>query len=695
MEKGGAGVWRRRRRRSWQQLMIVWLAIVFQMVLLTECSLKRQKIPKKHIHAEQESYPRVQLHRQEDYDGQVVVDNGLLRITFSTPGGQVNGIQYNGIDNLLETVHLEDNYRGYWDIVWNKADKPGIIIDKLEGSNFTIIMEDDDKVELSFTRTWDNTTSNGSNFPMNFDKRFVVLRGCSGFYSYGIFERLDGWPDIDVYQGRIVFKLDQKLFQYMAVSDERQRIMPTAQDRKMGKVLDYPEAVLLTNPQNSDLNGEVDDKYQYSVENKDNRIHGWINPDLPTGFWMITPSNEFRNGGPVKQDLTSHTGPITLSMFFSTHYGGEKLGLKFRNGEPWKKVFGPVFMYLNSDSTNHLDLWADAKEQMFIETENWPYNFPHSQDFYPPQQRGLVTGRLLVRDSYVSERLMTANSASVGLAAPGDPGSWQVESKGYQFWTETDAEGYFLIKNVRPGNYSLYAWVPGFMGDYRYTSYITITPGSRTRLENLVFDPPRIGPTLWEIGIPDRTAAEFFIPDPYPTLKNQLYSEDTSEKFRQYGLWDKYTELYPDQDLVFAVGTRSYQIDWFFAHVNRYILGEEGNKTYVPTTWTIEFEVDNVDESGHYTLWVALASAHEAELQIRVNDPEVEVPHFTTGFIGRDNAIARHGIHGLYWLFCVDVPGSLLATGTNSIFLRQIRGSSPWRGVMYDYIRLEAPPSND
>lgn len=43
----------------------------------------------------------------------------------------------------------------------------------------------------------------------------------------------------------------------MAESDERQRIMPTAQDRKKGKVLDYPEAVLLTNPQNSFLRGEV------------------------------------------------------------------------------------------------------------------------------------------------------------------------------------------------------------------------------------------------------------------------------------------------------------------------------------------------------------------------------------------------------------------------------------------------------
>lgn len=91
-------------------------------------------------------------------------------------------------------------------------------------------------------------------------------------------------------------------------------------------------------------------------------------------------------------------------MFFSTHYAGESLGLKFRDGEPWKKVFGPVFTYLNSLSPDELDtltLWTDANEQMFIETENWPYNFPLSEDFVRSDQRGIVTGRLLVRDRYI------------------------------------------------------------------------------------------------------------------------------------------------------------------------------------------------------------------------------------------------------------------------------------------------------
>lgn len=59
---------------------------------------------------------------------------------------------------------------------------------------------------------------------------------------------------------------------------------------------------------------QVDDKYQYSIENKDNRVHGWISTEPPVGFWQITPSQEFKSGGPFKQCLTSHVGPTTLAV---------------------------------------------------------------------------------------------------------------------------------------------------------------------------------------------------------------------------------------------------------------------------------------------------------------------------------------------------------------------------------------------
>lgn len=53
---------------------------------------------------------------------QVVLDNGLVQVTFSNPGGDVVGIKYNGIDNLLEINNAETN-RGYWDVVWSNPGK--------------------------------------------------------------------------------------------------------------------------------------------------------------------------------------------------------------------------------------------------------------------------------------------------------------------------------------------------------------------------------------------------------------------------------------------------------------------------------------------------------------------------------------------------------------------------------------------
>ncbi|KAL6184532.1 hypothetical protein ACLB2K_045933 [Fragaria x ananassa] len=204
----------------------------------------------------------------------------------------------------------------------------------------------------------------------------------------------------------------------------------------------------------------------------------------------------------------------------------------------------------------------------------------------------------------------------------------------------------------------------------------------------LVYEPPRDGPTLWEIGIPDRSAAEFYVPDPNSKYINSLFVNHP-DRFRQYGLWDRYTELYPDADLVYTVGVSDYSKDWFFAQVTR----KKGDNKYQGTTWQIKFKLDDVDQNGTYKLRVAIASATLSELQVRVNNPKANPPLFTSGLIGKDNSIARHGIHGLYWLYKVDIPNSQLVQGDNTIFLTQPRSTGPFQGIMYDYIRLEGPPS--
>uniref|UniRef100_A0A0D3H320 Rhamnogalacturonan endolyase n=1 Tax=Oryza barthii TaxID=65489 RepID=A0A0D3H320_9ORYZ len=561
-------------------------------------------------------------------DRYVEIKNGIFEVTLSNPDGIVTGVRYNGVDNLMEIL--------------NKEDKRGI-----KGTEFRIIYQDENQAEVSFVRTWDPSLE-GKAVPLNIDKRFIVLRGCSGFYTYGIYEHQEGWPGFSMVETR--------------------RIMPMPEDRvsPRGQQLAYPEAVLLVDPINPDLKGEVDDKYQYSCENQYNNVHGWISFDPPIGFWQITPSEEFRTGGPVKQNLTSHVGPTMLAMFLSGHYAGDDLTPKFMTGEYWKKVHGPVFMYLNSswDGSNPTLLWKDAKVQMMIEKESWPYYFALSDDFQKTEQRGRISG----------------------LALPGDVGSWQRECKGYQFWCRAHDNGSFSIRNIVAGDYNLYAWVPGFIGDYKLDAKLTISSGDDIYLGDLVYEPPRDGPTMWEIGIPDRSASEFYVPDPNPNYVNRLYINHP-DRFRQYGLWERYAELYPDSDLVYTIGQSDYTTDWFFAQVNR----RTDQSTYQPTTWQIKFNLDSVSPNSTYKFRVALASSANAELQVRFNNQDRTAPHFTTGLIGKDNTIARHGIHGLYWLFNIDVSGAWLVQGMNTIYLKQPRNQSPFQGLMYDYLRMEGP----
>ncbi|KAL8487815.1 hypothetical protein ACS0TY_024217 [Phlomoides rotata] len=614
------------------------------------------------------------------------MDNGILRVTLSKPGGMVTAIKYNHIDNLLETANDESN-RGYWDLVWSPPGSTGTTgtFERIEGKKFKVVVETEEQIEVSFSRTWD-TSLLGKLSPLNIDKRFVLIGDCSGFYSYAIYEHLEGWPGFNLDETRIVFKLSKDKFQYMAIDDNKQRKMPLPDDRLPGRgvPLAYPEAVLLVNPLEPDFTGEVDDKYEYSMDNKDVKAQGWICMESGVGFWEMSASNEFKTGGPLKQDLTSHVGPVTLSMFVSAHYGGEDLVVKFGEGEAWKKVFGPVFIYINSTQSDPLSLWGDAKHQALEQVDMWPYSFPASEDFPTSAHRGKLSGTFLVEDWCVSDDLILGNGAYIGLAPPGEVGSWQTEGKGYQFWSIADEEGYFCINNIRAGEYNLYAWIPGFIGDFKHGEIIRINPESNIDMGEIVYEPPRNGPTLWEIGIPDRSAQEFYIPDPNPKYINKLYI-DHPQRFRQYGLWERYAELYPDGDLIYTVGESNYSTDWFFAQVTR----KKDKNLYEATTWQIKFKLGAVQPSGTYYLRVALASANQAELQVGVNN---EAALFTSGLIGKDNAIARHGIHGLYWLFNVEIAASWMVEGNNILYLTQPKATTPFQGIMYDYICLEAPP---
>ncbi|GKE37428.1 probable rhamnogalacturonate lyase B [Tanacetum coccineum] len=55
-----------------------------------------------------------------------------------------------------------------------------------------------------------------------------------------------------------------------------------------------------------------------------------------------------------------------------------------------------------------------------------------------------------------------------------------------------------------------------------------------------------------------------------------------------------------------------------------------GNKTYIPTTWTILFDLENYEPTGNYTIQLALASATATKLHVQINDPRGVFAFFTT-----------------------------------------------------------------
>ncbi|KAK9233307.1 hypothetical protein WN943_023556 [Citrus x changshan-huyou] len=149
-------------------------------------------------------------------------------------------------------------------------------------------------------------------------------------------------------------------------------------------------------------------------------------------------------------------------------------------------------------------------------------------------------------------------------------------------------------------------------------------------LGTIVYEPPRNGPTLWRIEVPHRLASEFFVLDPYAKFKNPLFT-GSSDKYRQDGLWERYADFYSNDDLKYTIG-------------------------------------------------------------VQLNPQRKRRPLFSTGTIGRDNAIARHGFMG-----CTDFTASIcqaicFTEEKNNICLSQSRSNGPFQGVMYDYIRFEAPP---
>jgi rhamnogalacturonan endolyase len=274
-----------------------------------------------------------------------------------------------------------------------------------------------------------------------------------------------------------------------------------------------------------------------------------------------------------------------------------------------------------------------------------------------------------------------------GFARGGFPPvvDWQRDAKFYQFWTRGDDQGRFVIRNVRPGSYTLHAIADGVLGEFTLTN-VTVAVSQTNRLADRVWTPVRHGRTLWEIGVPDRTAREFRHGDHY----------------WQWGLYFEYPEEFTN-DVNFVIGQSDWRRDWNYVQPPRIetrdvpATGEDdenqdngpqlpksGLRNVRSTTWSVRFEMTNAPQ-GRATLRLAFCGTHQGcNVEVLVNGKSVG----ETGVLPSTSAMQRDGIRA-YWLEkALPFDAHLLKPGNNLVELLSHAGS--WsQGVMYDYLRLE------
>ena len=244
---------------------------------------------------------------------------------------------------------------------------------------------------------------------------------------------------------------------------------------------------------------------------------------------------------------------------------------------------------------------------------------------------------------------------------------WQNNARDYQFWVRGDEQGNFAIPNVRPGVYTLHAIADGVLGEFALSN-LTVAAGQKLELGKLNWRPVRHGKQLWEIGIPNRSAAEFFKGDDY----------------YHWGWYLEYPKLFP-KDLNYVVGKSEFSRDWFFEQVphNEDPSNTTGSGTGRATTWSVSFNLPSAPK-GQARLRLAICGVGTRNLAATVNDQSLGN---VTNLI-YNATINRDGIAGSWSEHALPFDAALLKAGDNVLQL-SIPAGGLTSGIMYDYLRLE------
>lgn len=521
---------------------------------------------------------------------------------------------------------------------------------------YTIHSQSDETIDISLRQTWTNQRQ-----AVDVEIHYVIRAGDSGIYTYALLDHPADYPATRIGEWRMVWKMPDDLLNTICVDRLRYRKMPSAADITKSEPTGIKE---ITKMVSGVRKGLFECKYDYNANYYDTPFWGHADSEIGLGAWMVFGAHEWFNDGPTKQDLTSAENIIHVH-FGMNHYNGS--GTSLAANQTWKKIYGPFLLYVNKVSGGTDASIRDVAKRQKAEAAAWPYAWLRDQAEYPSTAaRGRVRGSFTIHDP--AKPKVSGANAWIGLAQPAPGGNWQFDSMHYQYWTRVADDGSFTLPNVRPGSYTLSAFNSGSVGEFAKAD-ITIAAGKETNVGLLTWKIPRDkGRLVWEIGVPDRSAAEFRHGDDY---------------FQGY-LWTRFGDEWSNP-LEYTIGKSDPKKDWNYAH-SGYPSGKSGLE---PWKWRIHFHLDHKPET-EATLTLAIASADGARLDIFANDEHHSVGNVTPSVQG-GNALLRESIHAKYCVELMRIPAASLKKGENTITLVQSRIHGPGLHVMYDYLSLEVP----
>ena len=497
----------------------------------------------------------------------------------------------------------------------------------LNPSKVTEIKNTPEHCEVLYSATSGNTI---------FEQGFIMRKGVPGIYTYIIATGTATSASEPIKEARVCSRLSDTMLNGYVDWRMNGRIPSNSEMTEAEKA-----ANTITDATYKMADGSIYTKYNWANYVERDTLHGLYGmSNNYYGLFNIPVSYEWINGGCERQELTVHAtskSPITIQMLQGEHFGGQAMVLD--EGE--KRLYGP-FLICTTYSKNPVQ---SARNQAVKEAAEWPYQW-FENDLYP-RERGTVKGHLNVTTGQRND------SVRIVLAQEKDKDPIAM-MHGYQFWTLTDANGDFEIKNVRPGTYNLFVYAKaGEVTDMLEQDDITVNVGDND-LGIVTWTPKKYTEMLWMIGQNDRRSSEFRY----------------SDTIRQYGLW----ELVP-QNLTYTIGQSNEQTDWYYA------------QTKNGGAWTIKFNLDRVPAGRVYlTASIAGCSGTGTSVAVKINGTQRAT--WKPGV--NDASVYRSAVNsGRHYLFTAEFASTDLKVGENTVAL-QLSGAGGRDGIMYDCIKMEA-----